>query len=77
MVWKNIVKPGDPHGVRVTAQRDGMLVQVVTAPMPSGFVEEGFLSSPHAAWASLGRHEVNQLIKALREARDRAFGRDE
>ncbi len=35
----------------------------------------------HGAWTGqyvdLDRHGINQLIRALREARDKAFGRDE
>lgn len=28
-------------------------------------------------WMTLDRHEINRLIKALRRARDAAYGRDE
>jgi hypothetical protein len=31
----------------------------------------------HSAWMTLSRAEINRLIKALRRARDAAYGRDE
>lgn len=40
---------------------------------PEGSLLPGFSS----LWASLDRSGVNRLIKALRKARDDAFGRDE
>jgi hypothetical protein len=33
--------------------------------------------APHSAWMNLNRHEINRVIKALRRARDSAYGRDE
>ena len=54
--------------------------------LPLGDVQVGVELEPmqgepgvgeHAAWMSLNRAEINRLIKALRRARDAAYGRDE
>lgn len=80
-----VLKPGsdewkpetDPiPGVRL--QWSDAEVQISVQPMSWGReqpnVDGGDLSGP---WANLSRYEINQLIKQLRTARDRAFGRDE
>lgn len=52
--------------------------------LPLGDVQVGVELTPdvfgvpeHSAWMSLNRYEINRLIKALRRARDAAYGRDE
>lgn len=40
------------------------------APDPDGWTWDG-------QFTDLDRHGLNQLIRALREARDKAYGRDE
>lgn len=92
MPYKNICRrppdrnPGDPiSGVRLQWGRDRMEVQIAVRPMTWGtgngaaepMVEgEGPPESP-TQWASLGRYEINELIRSLRNGRDQACGKDE
>lgn len=64
-------------GVRLQWERNGNWVTLVGCPMPEGMPEQEFLSSPEAKHAYLDRKRINELIKALREARDGSFGKDE
>lgn len=73
----------DTNGLRITWAREGMLVQLVGCPMIAGYTPEGYmpeeewLASDEAKWVSLGRYEINELIRTLRRARNAAFGTDE
>lgn len=64
--------PGDEAGRRIeVGWRTGSDVQVATTtPTPDSSEWDG-------QWVDLDRRGVNQLIRALREARDKAYGRDE
>lgn len=62
-------------------------VQIATTKLQPGaerdaeYVPGTFAGEPKRAWdgecVGLDRDQVNQLIRSLREARDKAFGRDE
>jgi hypothetical protein len=62
-------------GVQRAVQRnvlvDGGPVAAITTSVPAEFSDDGGL------WADLNRAGINNLIRSLREARDKAFGRDE
>lgn len=64
----------EPHvgsGVEIGWGRDGQYVQMATGPVPvTGF------DSERAHYVQLDRAGVNRLIRALRKARDQAYGRD-
>lgn len=64
-------------GTRLQWERGGEWVTLVTAPMPDGMPEQDFLSSPEAKHAYLDRARINELIVALREARDGSYGKDQ
>lgn len=64
-------------GLRLQWGKGDEYVTMITCPMPDGMPEQEFLVSGEAQWAYLDRHRINELIKALREARDGAFGKDE
>lgn len=72
----DVVQTEPVKGLRLTWGRGDELVTIVSCPMPDGMPEDDYLRSPQAQWVSLDRHRVNELIKALREARDGAFGKD-
>lgn len=60
----------------------GQNVQIaVDGGVPFWFDDENLNErdeQPHTSlWMTLDRHEINRLIKALRRARDAAYGRDE
>lgn len=87
MPFKNIGfhRPADPgdespegNGIRIQwTKGESGHVQLVTAPMINGMPEGTFLDSTEAKWTILSRHEINETIRALRQARDDAFGKDE
>ena len=53
-------------------------VQVASLVRDAGTHEESEVPDGYTAWfVTLDRHGINQLIKKLRVARDRAYGRDE
>lgn len=72
-------------GVRLQWSREASHVQVSVQVMSWGtadgasqpMVEGGHARNEAQLWATLNRHEINLLIKRLREARDQSFGRDE
>lgn len=62
---------GEEAGRRIeVGWRSGSDVQIATTVADAESVWDG-------QWVDLDRQGINQLIRALREARDKAFGRDE
>ena len=75
MPYKNI-GPKNGTGIRLTWQKDSHM-QAVIAPFVDGMPEEEVIHSDSATWFSLTeRRQVNDLLRALREARDDVFGKD-
>lgn len=69
--------PGPPRWIALRWGRDDCLVQV-GAGVGSDSIEEVDEESAASQWGNLNsRHQINQLIRELRHARDQAFGRDE
>lgn len=83
--------PGDHRpiepipGLRLQWGRDQMEVSLAVKPMtwgsgggaPEPMVEGDDPPESPAQWVSLGRYEINELIRTLRVARDQSCGRDE
>ncbi len=68
-VLRNPVKVDAPEGVTVSSSVGASQVRGGTVD-GDGWTWEG-------QFTDLDRHGINQLIRALREARDKAYGRDE
>lgn len=72
-------------GVRLQWSREASHVQLAVQTMSWGsdgnttqpMIEGGDERNQQQLWATVNRHEINLLIKRLREARDQSFGRDE
>jgi len=75
MPYKNI-GPKNGTGVRITWVKDSHM-QAVVAPFTEGMPEEEFIHGDGATWMDFTeRRHVNDLIRALRDARDDVFGKD-
>lgn len=75
----NDVTPEGNARVCVTYERDHCLVQVGiqrAAPDPRTDGHPTY-DADGGTWTDLDRNGINRLIRALREARDKAFGKDE
>lgn len=72
-------------GIRLQWSREAEHVQIAVKVMSWGsdgtqqqpMIEGSDPRNEAQLWATLTRHQINQLIKRLREARDQALGRDE
>jgi hypothetical protein len=63
----------------ILTENDEKFVEVGWSPFPAGSVQigVGLEDEDNMSWyADLNRDQVNQVIRNLRKARDRAFGAD-
>lgn len=68
-----------PKEIAVRQTRiDGAEKSVTIGWVKDGLAAQlGAISDDGSVWLDLERHDINNLITALRKARDQAYGRDE
>lgn len=72
-----ISNPNGPFHVGVGWHRGDSLQVGIVTDEPSFTIDGEGDEKFKSVWSDMNRHQVNDLIRLLRRARDQTFGRDE